>query len=79
MEFLGQSVRTVLDDGLVGGSDEWSNLASGKHGETTLLETYEDFDTQCGLVRIIVRHDDREAPFELRMCRRPDGRWGIAG
>lgn len=79
LDILGASVRTVLDSGTVGETDDWSNPATGMHGETTLLEVYEDDDTQCGRVRILVEQEDREAPFELRMCQRPDGTWGIAG
>ena len=76
---LRQSVRNLLDSGTVGATESWSNQQSGLSGEATLTEVYEDFGTQCVRVEILVRSSRREAPFDLRLCQRPDGTWGIAG
>lgn len=78
-EIAGQSIRTILDDGAVGESLEWSNPATGMHGVTTLIDRFEERDTQCAVVVIEARQSDRAAPFRLTWCQRPDGRWGIAG
>ena len=69
----------MLQRGTVGASESWSNQQSGMSGVATLTEVYEDFGTQCVRVDIIVRARQREAPFDLRLCQRPDGTWGLAG
>ena len=79
LELAKQSVRTVMASGTVGTRDAWSNPETGMSGETTLLELYDDAGTSCGRVLIVVRRHDRQAPFDLRLCQRPDGTWGIAG
>lgn len=79
LELAKQSVRRVLEVGTVGTRDAWSNPTSGMSGETTLLEVYDDAGTACGRVLILVSRNDRQAPFDLRLCQRPDGTWGIAG
>ena len=79
LELAKQSVRTVLESGTVGTRDAWSNPETGMTGEATLLETYDDDGTACGRVLIVVARRDRQAPFDLRLCQRPDGTWGIAG
>ena len=76
---VGRSVATVMASGTVGAVDSWSNPETGLFGDTTLLELYEDFDTQCARVRIVARRGDREAPFEFNFCERPDGTLAIAG
>lgn len=76
---LREAVRDVLQRGTVGASESWSNQQSGMSGMATLTEVYEDFGTQCVRVDIIVRARQREAPFDLRLCQRPDGTWGVAG
>lgn len=81
LELVRESVRAVMASNTVGTIEDWSNPASGMSGETTLLELYRDenYDGQCGQVLILVHQGDREAPFNLRLCQRPDGTWGIAG
>ncbi|MEM7445790.1 MAG: hypothetical protein AAF414_20890, partial [Pseudomonadota bacterium] len=39
-DIVGQTVRSILNDGEVGDSLEWSNPDSGLNGETTLLERF---------------------------------------
>ena len=79
LELAKQSVRTVMQSQAVGTRDTWANPETGMSGETTLLELYDDDGTACGRVLIVVRRQDRQAPFDLRLCQRPDGTWGIAG
>lgn len=79
LELAKQSVRAVLESGTVGTRDAWSNPETGMAGESTLLEIYDDDGTACGRVLIVVSRRDRQAPFDLRLCQRPDGTWGIAG
>ena len=79
LELAKQSVRTVLESRAVGTRDAWSNPETGMSGEATLLEIYDDAGTACGRVLIMVTRRDRQAPFDLRLCQRPDGTWGIAG
>ena len=79
LELAKQSVRTVLESRAVGTRDAWSNPETGMAGESTLLEIYDDDGTECGRVLIVVSRRDRQAPFDLRLCQRPDGTWGIAG
>ena len=79
MQVIRETVRAVLDTETVGTSQSFSVPETSLSGEVTLNEYYAEEDTHCAQVAILVSSGGRQAPFDLLLCQRPDGTWGIAG
>ena len=79
LEMLRVSIRSVLDAATIGGRDNWDNPETLFSGESILLELFDRNEMSCARVVAIIRIGDGEYPFDLRMCQRDDGTWGLIG
>lgn len=71
---LNEVLENAADDEVV----SWGDKDSGTHGDIKLIDTHEDFGTECRTIRARTTADGRTGGGEYRLCRADDGSWRFA-
>jgi len=70
------AINKALDERKAGATASWSDDATGRAGQATVLAVYQKNGTDCGKVRHAYTKGDGQA-YTLPFCLQKDGSWKI--